>query len=150
LEGWLRGHCALARAIWQIATLTKRRRSQHAVSHLSGAREKGGLRVRCAECGAENAAAVRFCVRCDAPVAAQRPVITDEAADVVSDNAGRAGSAATAATNKGQMAPGPYVPGRGDKVPVQIRRARRGYTRMAWSAVFSGWAFVMIAGYFLD
>src|SRR5690242_10424971 len=73
LRGWLRGRSALARAICgRLLLLTKRRRPQHAVSHLSGARENGGLRVKCAECGTQTRGAAQVCAVCGAP-AAGRP-----------------------------------------------------------------------------
>ena len=39
------------------------------MSHLSGAREKGGLRVKCAECGTQARGAAQVCAVCGAPAA---------------------------------------------------------------------------------
>ena len=46
------------------------------------------------------------------------------------------------------LPPEPYVPGRGYKVPARLRRVPRGYSWIAWGAVFGGWALVAVGGYF--
>jgi len=38
--------------------------------------------------------------------------------------------------------------GPGAKVPAWLRRVPRGYSWMAWGAVFGGWALVAVGGYF--
>lgn len=40
-----------------------------------GARENGGLRVRCAECGTETGSAAQVCAVCGAPAARRRPLV---------------------------------------------------------------------------
>ena len=122
--------------------------------------------MRCLECGAESAEAARVCARCGAPVADQRSVAAGRSAGAVSDQASWAGPAAPAAGvasseaagqaavatayATGQTPPGPYAPGRGDKVPARLRRVARGYSWMAWGAVFCGWALLAVGGYFQE
>jgi DivIVA domain-containing protein len=129
--------------------------------------ESGGeaVQIRCLECGAESAEAARVCARCGAPIDDQRPVAAGRSAGAVSDPAswagpadpaavvaGSEGAAQAAATAYaiGQTSPGPYVPGRGDKVPARLRRVPRGYSWMAWGAVFCGWALLGVGGYFQE
>jgi len=90
------------------------------------------VQIRCLECAADSAEAAEVCARCGAPVAYQRSV------------------AAATAPATGQTPPEPYVPGRGDKVPARLRRVPRGYSWMAWGAVFGGWALVAVGGYFQE
>jgi hypothetical protein len=105
--------------------------------------------MSCVECGAETAGTAQFCVRCGAPVAGQPSVITDAAAGAVSAAASGAAPVATvAAAMYGYARPEPYVPGRGGEVPARIRRVGRGYSWMAWGAVFGGWALYATGGYF--
>jgi len=58
--------------------LTKRRRSQHAVSHVSGARENGGLRMKCAECGTRANRAAQACAVCGTPAAGPPSLVAGE------------------------------------------------------------------------
>ena len=124
------------------------------------------VQIRCLECGAESAEAARVCARCGAPVADQRSVAAGRSAGAVSDPASWAGpadpaagvassegasqAAAATANATGQASPRPYVPGRGDKVPARLRRVLRGYSWMAWGALFGGWALFAVSGYFSD
>lgn len=52
---------------------------QHPVAHLAETEEgeRGGLQMKCLECGAETAEANRFCARCGAPVVKQRSMAAD-------------------------------------------------------------------------
>ena len=106
--------------------------------------------MHCAECGAESAGVARLCVQCGAPLAGHGSVTADPASVAGVDGPGPAASAVTVVSPARQAAPESYVAGRGDKVPVQIRRVRRGYSRMGWAAVFGGWALFMVAGYFSE
>ena len=123
-------------------------RTRNPASSCDTWREVKGLLVKCRECGAETADVAQVCVRCGAPVTGQWSEAANSVAGVVSDRAGPAVAAAPVAGMAGQAPPGPYVPGRGKKVPARIRRVRRGYSRIAWGAIFGGWASVMVGGYF--
>ena len=49
----------------------------------------------------------------------------------------------------GETSPELYAPVRpGAKVPARLRRVPRGYSWMAWGAVFGGWALVAVGAYF--
>jgi len=66
---------------------------------------------------------------------------------------GAADPAAEAATAgaTGETLPKLYAPVRpGAKVPAWLRRVPRGYSWMAWGAVFGGWALVAVGGYFQE
>jgi DivIVA domain-containing protein len=153
----------------RLAAQLSARREVPAAGPESGAADPAAepVQIRCLECGAESAEAARVCARCGAPVALQRSVAAGLAAGAVSDTAswagpadsaasvarsGGAGRAAAAATANAteQTSPEPYVPGRGDKVPAWLRRVPRGYSWMAWGAVFGGWALVAVGGYFQE
>ena len=144
------------------------RREAPAAGPRSGAADPATepAQIRCLECGAESAEAARVCARCGAPVADQRSVAAGRSAGAVSDPASWAGpadpaagvassegasqAAAATANATGQASPRPYVPGRGDKVPARLRRVLRGYSWMAWGALFGGWALFAVSGYFSD
>jgi DivIVA domain-containing protein len=158
----------LAEANSRLAAQVSARREAPAAGPESGVADPTAepVQIRCLECGAESAGEVRVCARCGAPIAYQRFVAADRAAGAVSDPASLAGpadsaavvaniegagrAAAATAYAAGQTPPGPYVPGRGAEIPARIRRVRRGYSWMAWGAVFGGWALVAVGVYFYD
>jgi DivIVA domain-containing protein len=108
----------------------------------------GAVPIRCLECGAESAGATEICARCGAPVAGPESA-AGPAAGAVGTSAAQAASAATGWAAR-QTVQESYVPGRGGKVPPGTRRVLRGYSWMAWGAVFAGWALFMAGGYFYN
>src|SRR6516162_7535783 len=98
-----------------------------------------GVQMTCLECGVERAEAVQVCARCGAPVAGPESTAADSPVGMVCSAAGHDASAVTANATE-QTSQEPYIPGRGAKVPPGLRRVLRGYSWMAWGAVFGGWA----------
>lgn len=88
--------------------------------------------------------------RCSTPAARQKSVAADLAADAIGDAPGGATPTATAASADGHAPPESYAPGRGDKIPAQLRRMRRGYSYLGLGALFGGWALLMIGNYFVE
>jgi hypothetical protein len=108
--------------------------------------------MRCLECGAEGAEAVRVCARCGAPIAYPRSVAAvaeDSAADAGTGGGSRQSAAMAGAT--GVTLPILVAPAElGTEVPVWTgpRRVLRGYSWMAWGLGFCGWVLVAVGGYF--
>ena len=92
----------------------------------------GWVQMRCRECAAEVAVTARVCSGCGAPIVGQPPVVADAVVGhtvvgAVSDAAGKAVPAGVAE----QALPEPYVPGSGDRVPVELRLVLAGYVGIA-------------------
>ena len=92
----------------------------------------GWVQMRCRECATEVAVTARVCSGCGAPIVGQPPVVADAVVGhtvvgAVSDAAGKAVPAGVAE----QALPEPYVPGSGDRVPVELRLVLAGYVGIA-------------------
>jgi hypothetical protein len=93
--------------------------------------------MRCRECAAEVAVTARVCSRCGAPIEGQPPVVADTVvadtvvAAIMDTTVGDAAGKAAAAGVVGQSPQEPYVPGSGDRVPVELRLVLAGYVGIA-------------------